>query len=165
MHRRQHRLVVDAGIGHQDAHGLQRRDGAAFEHGHAFLLPEFPVHAEIDAARIGDGGHPDPAVLFRHPGDRLQPLDPGFTERLGVRHQVHMRDLDEVPRVEHPSDRHLLAERVAPGRAMRPVEHRLFMRREFHARPPSKTWIARTWIEPDRHRRPVGSLRFVVASP
>ena len=52
-HRRQDRLVIDAGVGHQHAEGLQRGDRAGFERRHRVGLAEPLVGLKIEAARVG----------------------------------------------------------------------------------------------------------------
>ncbi len=133
VHRRQDRLVVDAGIGHENAHALERGDGAALELGKAFLLIELPVGAKIDAARVGDRRHPH-ATLFRgQRGDALEVRDPRLPERLRVGHQMHLADFDEVHGIECPSDLDLLLDGGLARGAHVPGAHRLLDVVEAHA--------------------------------
>ncbi len=76
-HRRHDGLVVDAGVGHQDAERLERGDRAPLQFDHPGLLLEPVRGGEIGAARIGDGRDAHPPLLRRQARHALQPFDAG----------------------------------------------------------------------------------------
>ena len=70
-HRRNDRLIVDAGVGHHEAERFEGRRRAALEIGHGLGLTEALVGIEVDAARIGDRGHADATFGERQLGEAL----------------------------------------------------------------------------------------------
>jgi len=88
--RRHDRLVVDAGVGHQHAKGRERRDCPALERRHPLGLPEPAIDREIDAARVGDRRHPDPARGLGCGSEAFEKAHPGLAQGFGVGHDVRL---------------------------------------------------------------------------
>ena len=107
-------LVVDAGVGHQDAEARERGDGAALELQHPARVLQHRGLREVGAARIGDRGHAHRgAFVARAPRPSSTP---GSPEALGVGHDVRLRHRHEVRGAEEIADPDLVLDR-APHRA------------------------------------------------
>ncbi len=131
-HRRDDRLIVDAGVGHHEAERLEGGGGAALEVGHRLGLAEALVGGEVDAARVGDGRDADAALGERHRGEAFEEVDARRPERFRVRHQVDLRDRHAVLGIEEAAD---LDDLLHGGAARRPFgagEHRLLVVIELH---------------------------------
>ena len=122
-YRRGDGLVVDAGVGHEDAQRAHGVDGALLENGPLVLLPEPPVGAEVDAAGVGDGRNAHPPFRLVVARQRLQVLDPRLTEGFRIRHDVGLANLDEIGSVEHAADPHLQLQRPTPRLTVLSGEH------------------------------------------
>jgi hypothetical protein len=132
--RRQDGLVVDAGVGHQDAKRLQRGDCARLEHRHRLGLAEPLVNLKIKAARIGQGRDAHAALGLRCGGKAFEKAHAGFAERLGVGHDMGLRHRHEIGRVEEFADLDLVPDRPLPRLAGIAREHRLLFVGEAHRR-------------------------------
>jgi hypothetical protein len=64
-HRRHDGLIVDAGVGHQNAERFEGHDRASFEVEHPCRLPEPVGRRKIGAARIGNGRNAHAALRCR----------------------------------------------------------------------------------------------------
>ena len=106
--RRHDRLIIDAGVGHQHAEGAECGDRARFEVAHGLALAEPLVDLHIETARIGQGRDPDPPLAVGGAGEAFEKADTGLAERLGVGHDVRLRDRHEIGRVEELADRDLM---------------------------------------------------------
>ena len=113
-HRRQHRLIVDAGVGHQHAERAQGVDRPPLQRRHPIALAEPAIDREIDAARIGDRRHRNPPLGFRCGGEGFEKAHPGLAQGFGVGHDVRLANLHEIGRVEEFADRDLVGQRPAP---------------------------------------------------
>ena len=88
---------------------------------------------KIGAARIGDGGNAHPPPVRRQPRQPLEPFDAGFTERLGVGHDVRLRDGYELARAEIVANFDLMLDRPLRRWPALARPHRLLIGREIHA--------------------------------
>jgi hypothetical protein len=136
--RRHDRLVVDAGVGHQDTERLERGDCASLERGHRLGLAEPLVDRDIEPARIGQGRNADPAVGLWRGGEAFEKAQPGRAERLRVGHDVRLRHRHEVGGVEEFAGHDLVLDRPAPRLAERTGEHRLLFVDEAHRELPAR---------------------------
>ena len=137
FHRRQHALVVDAGVGEDHAERGHRSGGAALEVDDPLRVLDALEAREIGAARVGDGRRHDPALALGRLGQLLEEGDPRRTERLGVGAQMDLADLDEVLGVEELADRDLLLDREAPRLAELARAHPSLQVVQLHAAPSS----------------------------
>ena len=119
-HRWHDGLVVDAGVGHQDAHPGAGGDDAALEPGHLLALSERPVAVEIDAARVRDRGNRHPCIL---PDQLFHEVRAGLADRFRVGHHVRLADGHQIARVEHPRDLELVVDRPGQRPAHLPGLH------------------------------------------
>ncbi len=131
-HRRHDRLVIDAGIGHQDAERLEGVDRALLERGHLVGLAQALVVTEIDAARIGNHRHAHAALVLRAGRHAFEKFDPGLAERLGVGHDVRLRHRHEIGRVEEAPDLQHVLDRPAARSAEFAGKHRPFFVVQVH---------------------------------
>ena len=122
-HRRGDGLVVDAGVGHEDAQRAHGVDGPLLQGGPLVLLPEPPVGAEVDAAGVGDGGNAHPPFRLVVARQRFDELDPRLAEGFRIAHDVGLADFDEIGRVEHAPDPHLQLQRPTPRLTVLSGEH------------------------------------------
>ena len=110
-HRRHNRLIVDAGVGHQDPERLKCRDRAALEIEHPGLLAQPRGSGKVGAARIRDGWNPHTPLLGRKLGQPFEPFNTGNAEGLGIGHDVGLVYRDEVFRAEIPAHLDLMVDR------------------------------------------------------
>lgn len=125
-HRRQDALVVDAGVGEEDAkrrHGVRR---TPLERHQLAGLADAGVAAEVGAARVGDGRRHHAAQGLVRGRDALEEGDARGPERLGVGADVHLADLDEVLGIEELADGDLLPDRPLPRPAELAGRHAFF---------------------------------------
>ena len=164
-HRRGDGLVVDAGVGHEDAQRAHGVDGPLLQGGPLVLLPEPPVGAEVDAAGVGDGGHAHAPFRLAVPRQRLQVLDPRLPEGFRIRHDVGLADLHEIRGVEHAADAYLQLQRPAPRLAVLSGEHGPLFVVQSHPGESSRASIEHG-LDPGRHREAqvaAGDGRFAPA--
>src|SRR6266571_8926988 len=131
-HRRHDRLIIDAGIGHQDAERLEGGNRAALEIEHPRLLLQSLRLRKIGAARVGDARNADLALALRKLGPAFQPFHTGAAERLGVGHDMGLRHRDEIRRAEIGPDLYLMFDRPLPQRTEFAAAHRLFFVVQLH---------------------------------
>src|SRR4029453_5785462 len=91
--------------------------------------------AKAGAARMGGGGNAPAPRLPRQPREALEPFDSGFTERLGIRHDVRLGHRHEVARAEIVSDLGLMLDRPLRRLAALAGPQRFFFGRELHWEP------------------------------
>jgi hypothetical protein len=126
-HRRQHALVVDAGVGEDHAEARQRIRGAPLERHDRLGLPDLRKAREIGAARVGDGRYADTPLRGRCARQLFEKVDARGAQSLGVGADVHLAHLDEIVGVEELADRDLLLDRPAPRRAQLAGQHPLLV--------------------------------------
>jgi hypothetical protein len=95
-------------------------------------LPEAFVVTEIDAARVGD--HRDAHLAFGWWASchLFQKLDPGFTQRFGVGHDMRLGHRHQVGRIEKFSDPLHMLDRPAARFAELTIQHGRFFVVQFH---------------------------------
>ncbi len=130
--RRLDGLVVDAGVGHRDAQPLERGNRAPFEIEHRPRLAQPIGVREIGAARIGDRGNADAPLSFGRRGQSLEPDDAGFTETLGIGHDVGLRHRHEIRSAEEFSHLDLMLQGGLRNRTGLAGQDVLLFVAEFH---------------------------------
>ena len=131
-YRRHDDLVVDAGVGHDDAHGTARLDEAPLDVGHGLGLAQRVVVVEVDPARVGDRRDGDAALAFGQGGEAFHQLHSGEPDGLRVGHHVGLAHLDHVGGVEHAPDLELVLDGPAARRAQLARQHGLGACGELH---------------------------------
>ena len=131
-HRRHHGLVVDAGVGHDDAHGTARPDETPLDVGHGLGLAQRVVVVEVDPARVGDHRDGDAALVFGQGGEAFHQLHASEPDRFRVGHHVGLTHLDHVGGVEHAPDLKLVLDGPAARRTQLAGQHGLGARGELH---------------------------------
>ena len=135
-HRRQHALIVDAGVGQDHAERRQRIGRAPLQRHDRLGLPDLGEAGEIGAARVGDGRHAHPPLRRRCFRQLLEERDARGAQRLGVGADVHLAHLDEILGIEELADRDLLLDRPAPRRAHFAGQHPLLVIVQTQDAPP-----------------------------
>ena len=130
-HRRQDRLIIDAGVGHQHAEGSERGARARFESTHVLALAEPLIDLHVETARIGQGRDPDPPFAFGA-GEAFEKAHAGLAERLGIGHDMRLRDRHQIGRVEEFADRDLMRDGPASRFAELAGQHGPFFVGEAH---------------------------------
>ena len=126
-HRRQHALIVDAGVGKDHAEARQRVRRASLERHDRLGLPDAGEAGEVGAARVGDGRHAHAPLRGRCCRQLLEERDARGAQRLAVGADVHLAHLDEILGIEELADRDLLLDRPAPRRAHFARQHPLLV--------------------------------------
>jgi hypothetical protein len=130
--RRHDGLVIDAGIRQQHAKGAQRSDRPLLERSHLVGLPKSAIDLEIEPARVGDSRYPHSPLGLGRGGEAFEKPHTGFAQRLGVGHDVGLRNLHEICRVEELADRDLVRYPPAPDGPELTRQHGLFFIAQPH---------------------------------
>src|SRR5262249_11421999 len=126
-------LIIDAGIRHGDAELDEGLDRAPLEVEHRGSLPQHAGLGEIGAARVRDGRNSDPTLPLVRASEAFQVADAGFTETLGVGHDVCLRHRHEVCGAEELADADLVAQGLLRHRPLPARQNLLFLVVQLHA--------------------------------
>ena len=100
LDRRRNGLIVDAGVGHQDAERAEGLVGAAFQFDKRLVMFNAAISIKIRTTRVGYRRHLHTPFTGGALRQILQKRHARFTQRFGVRHQMHLRHFNHVRRIK-----------------------------------------------------------------